>query len=400
VPPATSLIRMDRNSPDDSRLAHNVAHSVNILFLIDELSEMGGAERAFMRLIRDLPARYRARAITFNPEISTHLPFSFPCPLDVIPLERTYDWNALRASQMLRRYISQNSIDIVHTFFETSDLWGGFVAKSVPGIVHISSRRDMGILRSPKHRIAYRYLGRRADRVVTVSDSVRKWCIQADNLSEDKVITVYNGVDDVFPAAAPRAATRGMLGLNTDTTIVTTVGHIRRVKGFDLLVKVAAQLRDRFPNIVFLFAGDVHESAYLIELKQLINALSLNTTVQLLGERDDISSLLSASDVFVLPSRSEGFSNALIEAMMCGLPCVATDVGGNCEAISDGVNGYLVKRDSEECLVDTLNLVLCNPALRTRMGAESRRIFLERFTQAAMIQNMATVYEGALGERR
>ena len=380
----------------------DVKEVINILFMIDELVEMGGAERAFMRLIRDLPSRFRATAITFRANLSPHLRATFPCPLEVIPLGRTYDMNALRVGRRLRNYIRQHNINMVHTFFETSDLWGGLIVKSVPGVIHISSRRDMGILRSTKHRIAYRYLGCMAKRIVTVSDRVRTWCIEADRLPANRVTTVYNGVDDLLPTTLSRATARQKLGLadNTHTLVVTTVGHVRKVKGFDLLIRAAAQVVLSFPDIIFLFVGDVHEPDHLVELEQLVTSLSLQDHIRFCGPTEEVASILIASDVFVLPSRSEGMSNALIEAMMCALPCVATDVGGNREAIANDVNGYLIASESVDAVAHALSVLLRDPELRRRMGTEGRRIFLNRFNQASMINGMVEVYERALGERQ
>jgi glycosyltransferase involved in cell wall biosynthesis len=373
----------------------------HVLFIVDELVEMGGAERALMRMIRLLPHdKFRATAITFRADESQPLVINFPCPLTIIPLGRTCNWNALQAARQIRNYIRQQDVRIVHTFFETSDLWGGAVAKSTGRVALISSRRDMGILRSAKHSLGYRLLNWNFDRIIAVSERVRQYCLGMDRPQPEKVVTIYNGIEDCWPGSADRSAIRVGLGLSDDELLVTTVGHIRRVKGIDIFAEVAAQIKDRFPRARFLVVGDVHEAEHMDDLQNLVARNNLTQKFLFAGAREDIPKILDASDVFVLPSRSEGFSNALVEAMLCRLPCVATDVGGNAEALRDGENGYLVPNESVERMVEALSLLLGDSELRNRMGDESRRIALKSFTLERMMDGLVEVYETALRGRR
>jgi glycosyltransferase involved in cell wall biosynthesis len=373
---------------------------VYVLFIVDELVEMGGAERALMRMIRGLPReRFRPTAITFRADEGQPLIANFPCPLLILPLGRTYDWNAFKVARKIRSYIRQQNVHIVHTFFETSDLWGGLVAKSTGHVALISSRRDMGILRTLKHRLGYQLLNRIFDRVVTVSEQVRKYSLEADRLPPAKVVTVYNGIEDRWPVSGDRSRARCNLGLSDRDLIVTTVGHIRKVKGIDILAEAAARLKDRFPNMRCLVVGDVHDPEHMHELQELVATYQLDQQFRFIGPREDIPAILDASDVFVLPSRSEGFSNALVEAMLSRLPCVASDVGGNSEALHDGVNGYLVPNESVERMAEAIGLLLEDSELRNRLGDAGRRIALEVFSIEKMMDGIIGVYEAALRDR-
>ena len=374
----------------------------NMLFLIDRLTEMGGAELALMRLARDLPSRgVHPIVVAFQQEISPEFCNLFSCPVFAIPLTRTYDYSAWCAARSIRTLIRKHKIQLVHTFFETSDLFGGLVTKTLPGVVLVSSRRDMGILRLPKHRLAYRALSWMPDRVVTVSNTVRDWCIREDHLTPDRVVTVYNGVDrGTSPSGADchqdREVTRHELGLQPDQVAFTAVGHIRHVKGFDILIEAAERVVKNYPHSVFLIAGDEHEAGRLAELETMIRTRALGDSIRLLGSVKDTAALFRASDIFVLPSRSEGFSNALIEAMTAALPCVATDVGGNAEALLDGQNGYIVPTENPAALADACQRLLSDSSLRSLMGKTSQRLALDRFTQPAMVHNMLEVYRDAL----
>jgi glycosyltransferase involved in cell wall biosynthesis len=168
------------------------------------------------------------------------------------------------------------------------------------------------------------------------------------------------------------------------------------VKGFDLLIEAAHRLVASHPNAIFLVAGDEHEKGRRATLEAMIDSLNLKANVKLLGPRSDITDILAASDIFLLPSRSEGFSNALIEAMMAGLPCVATNVGGNAEAVVNGRTGYIVPAEAPVAMEDSLALLLSSRSRRERMGRAGRELALERFTHSTMVKTMVTLYRGVL----
>src|ERR1700745_1614800 len=129
----------------------------HVLFIIDQLCEMGGSERVLLNTIRLLPKeRYRCSLITFKIDSSLGTFGSMPCPFYVFPMRRTFDWGGFRTAKKLRSFIRSENVKVVPTFFETADLWGGLVSKMTGVSVLISSRRDMGILRSLKHDLGYR----------------------------------------------------------------------------------------------------------------------------------------------------------------------------------------------------------------------------------------------------
>jgi glycosyltransferase involved in cell wall biosynthesis len=374
----------------------------HVLFMIDQLCEMGGAERVLLNTIRLLPKeRYRCSLITFKIDSSLGIFESMPCPFYVFPMRRTLDWNSLQKAKKLRSFIRSEDVKIVHTFFETADLWGGLISKmtGVPALV--SSRRDMGILRSPKHDVAYRFLNPCFDLVLTVSEEVRRFCINKDHLAPQKVQTLYNGLElDKILGSNGAGQLRASLRLEPTAPVVTTVGNIRRVKGIDILVETAAKVLRQFPNAVFLVIGRNSEPLHFQEIEERIAVLGIKDKVRFLGESENIFSLLKMSDVFFLPSRSEGFSNALIEAMACGLPCVATRVGGNSEAVEDGRNGYLVESEDADASADRILKLLSNPMEAARMGAAGREIVENKFTAEVMIQHLTQFYDRLLAGKR
>jgi glycosyltransferase involved in cell wall biosynthesis/peptidoglycan/xylan/chitin deacetylase (PgdA/CDA1 family) len=374
---------------------------LRVLFIIDSLS-LGGAELCLIRLTRQLPRdQFQCRVLTFHstPD-SAPLLDAFDCPIDHWPIETVFGPTAVKTALRLRRLIRDEGIDIVHTFFQTSDLWAGPITKLSSAKVLISSRRDMGFLRTPKHTLAYRMLHGIFDQVQTVSDGVREWTIQTDRTDPERTVTVHNGIDPEQGASpAEIARLRETLKIGPERMVITTVANLRPIKGIDVLVRAAAAVTKEIPEALFLVAGDdAHGSRrpYAEEVKQLAKSLGVEHSMRFLGQLDRVPALLGLSDLFVLPSRSEGLSNALLEAMLSGLPCVSTSVGGSPEVVVDHRTGYLVAPDDPDALAGRILKLLRDPQLRTRMGQTGRARVLEEFTVAKMTASVADAYRLAL----
>lgn len=367
---------------------------ITVLYVIDQLSGMGGAERALLKIVCNLPQAYvRPIVATFRYSATLLGGDPFPVPLHVLPLRRTYDWTALDAAYKLRRIIRRENVGIVHTFFETSDLWGGIIAKLSGCPLLVSSRRDMGILRNWKHHLAYRVLGGMFDQIQTVSEQVREITIRQDQLAPERVVTVYSGVDvQSTVAAMPHSDICSRLAVPSSSRFVITVANVRRIKAIDVLIRAAHLVCKTDPNIVFIIVGDIAEQSYYEELASLIEALELSGRVLFWGSEPRVAKLLPNAEIFALLSHTEGFSNALIEAMACGLPCVATDIGGNSEAIRSGENGYLVPRGDHVAAAKCIDDLLHNGDERRRTGNAAAQTIGAQFTTGAMIDRLMYCY--------
>jgi glycosyltransferase involved in cell wall biosynthesis len=377
---------------------------VHILYLVDVLWGLGGAEGVLLRIPKLLPKdRYRCTVGTFHLRRESRVFDQLTCPLLEFPVNRVFSLGALRASLDLRRFIQAERVQIVHTFFESADLLGGLVAKLSGVPVVISSRRDMGILRSTRHRVAYRLMSPLFDQVQAVSDAVREQTIRTDGMNPNKVVTIPNGIEiDRLAAADGTAALRHSLHLEHASPLIVTVGHIRRVKGFDVLLRTAAQVCRVYPKATFLIVGSVLEQDCDRELRELVRQFNLEHNVRFLGrmENESVWSLLKFCDVFCQPSRSEGMSNALLEAMGSGLPCVATAVGGTPEVLEDGRTGYIVPSGDHQAAAARILTLLDDPGRRGEMGRLARRVVEERFSAQGMIRSMVGMYDQLLETRR
>jgi glycosyltransferase involved in cell wall biosynthesis len=365
----------------------------HVLLILDQFPRtLGGGERVILRLASLLPKYgYQVSILTFfvDPESSV-LSAPAPCPIYLLPLRRTYDLEALQGALALRRFLREQKIQLVQTFFESSDLWAGLVVKTLSRAKLIWSRRDMGILRGRKHKVAYRLMASAPDKVFAVSEQVRKHCMEVDRIECDRVLTIYNGLDLPEEPPLPQPAK------SAGHCMITTVGNIRRVKGHDLFIRAAAVVLQQFPQASFSIAGEVLEPDYFNELQKLVEELNLSDRFHFVGGVANPREHLRSADLFVLPSRSEGFSNAIIEAMAASLPVVATHVGGNAEAVQDGLTGFVIPPEDVGALADAMIRLLANPAAAQRMGAAGRRVTAERFTTGAMMRRITAIYEDLL----
>ncbi|MEX2335564.1 MAG: glycosyltransferase, partial [Pseudohongiella sp.] len=176
-------------------------------------------------------------------------------------------------------------------------------------------------------------------------------------------------------------------------------------KGIDEILHAAQHVKKRHPDVHFLIVGERLESRngrifqdadYHQRLQDLTDSLGINEFVWFTGHRADTASLLSQSTLSVLPSHSEGLSNSLIESMAAGLPLVATDVGGNPELVTDGINGLLVPVRNVAALATAINTILDDPEMAARFGAASRRMCMEQFSMEKMVTATQQIYQREL----
>lgn len=385
------------SSSQDVAIGHAKARP-HVLFLIDHLMALGGGETNLLKVVQLMPPELvRCSIATFR--IKPEIRQSISVPVYVFPWKRFFHLDAWKAVIALRKLIRTEKVDIVQTYFETSNLWGGLVAK-LSGALLLSSRRDMGILRKARYALAYRLVNRLSDRVLAVSEEVKKFCIDADRIDPKKVSVIYNGVD--FKQIAAENSDDNPFA-DADwagaSHIISCLANIRRVKGIDILIRTAERVCRELPNAVFVIAGSLYERDYAEEVQAMIRSLGLEKNVKLLDFVGDPVPLLKMSDAFCLLSRSEGFCNALLEAMACGVPSVVTRVGGNPEAITDGENGFLVPVEDDAAAAEKLLTLLEHPDRAAQIGQNGRTSVETRFSADVMIHKLIGVYRDLLAER-
>jgi glycosyltransferase involved in cell wall biosynthesis len=251
------------------------------------------------------------------------------------------------------------------------------VAARLRGIPLIATRRVDFPLRRPG-------FWRRADRVLAVSDAVRR-VLLASGIPAPQIQVVRSAVD-TSPAVAP-ADLPGLLGLGPDAEIAITVGALVRHKDPDTLIRAAALLRDTRPRLHWVLVGD---GPLAPALARQIRAASLVGRVHLLGRVADPLPLVAAAACFVASSRAEGLNTSILDALALGVPVVGTDAGGIPEALAGGA-GLLVPRENPAALAGAVERVLGSPALRAALGAAARAA-RPRWSVERMAAEVLSVY--------
>ncbi len=201
----------------------------------------------------------------------------------------------------------------------------------------------------------------RAKQVFAVSESLRRVAVSV-GIAAERVRVVGNGVDLHKFSPLPRAEARRALGLDAEVPVLVTVGALVERKGFHRVIELLPALRRRFPGLVYLAVGGASpEGDMSAQLQRQVQSLGLDDAVRFLGPlpAEQLRVPLSAADLFVLPTRNEGWANVLLEAMACGVPVVATDVGGNAEVVCDLKLGTIVPFGDSARLQQAIENALC-----------------------------------------
>jgi glycosyltransferase involved in cell wall biosynthesis len=303
----------------------------------------------------------------------------------------------------LYRIIRQLQPDIVQTWLYHADLIGGVVAK-IAGVKYIiwgvrTTELKKGSYMTALIRKILSWLSYVIPtKIVCVAEASRKKHI-ALGYDTPKMVVIGNGFELEQLQSSPQQRTelRSSVGLKDEDIVIGTLGRLSQVKGQDVFVRSAGMIAQEYPNVRFLMVGRGLETANET-LMQWINATGFADRFVLLGERRDVSIVLSAMDIFCLPSRSEGFPNVLGEAMAMGLPCVSTDVGD--AGVLLGYTGILVQKDDYEALTVGLKQMLdMSQDERTALGERARLRVQNEFTLEQTRKKFKAVYAELVASR-
>lgn len=372
----------------------------NVLQFIHSFIQ-GGSERQMIQLTRLLieSGKYNVHVACLHdggalrPEIE-RLGFK---TVREFPISSFYDANMAVQLRRFSKYLKENDIRLVHTHDFYSNIFGmaGAALGGVP--VRVASRRETSGMRSPAQKQAERLAFRLAANIVTNADAV---CDQlaSEGVARDKISVVYNGLDldRLKPRELSRTEVFELLQLPADfvagdpkfVTIVANMQH--DVKDHPMFLRAARRIHDALPNTRFLLAG---EGRLLEQIKAFADEQGIGDHAFFLGRCNYVPDLLNISDVCVLSSKAEGFSNAILEYMAASCPVVATDVGGAREALIEGETGYLVASGDDEAMADRIIGLLRDPERMRAMGKLARQTVEESFSCDSQLRRTEEMYE-------
>jgi glycosyltransferase involved in cell wall biosynthesis len=283
---------------------------------------------------------------------------------------------------------------IVHFFLPGAYLIGAPLAIAARIKLRVMSRRSLNLYQNKNRFIAP--LERRLHAFMTAvlgnSRGVMKE-LEAEGVSADQLGLIYNGLDIARLPAASREQTRAVLGIREATLVFVIVANLIPYKGHLDLVEAFGRLTGRIPDDWRLLVVGRDEGA-AAAVKALAVSRGIAEKISYLGSRNDVSELLIASDIGLLASHQEGFSNAVIECMHAGLPMIVTDVGGNAEAIIDGETGIVVPPHDPVSFGEAIVRLARDPRLRRSYGANGRRRVEAHFSLDSCVIRYEALYRG------
>lgn len=375
------------------------SEKANIFFVIGSL-EVGGAEGQMYLLVKQLQGQaYMCHVYSLQSGGPLEGRFeNLGVPVYSGGLKKgdvsNAPWKVILAGLRLLRLVYRLKPSVMHCYLPLITFMGALSGRMACVPLVISSRRALGThqrrypILVPLDRLANRL----SHRVTVNSRAVWNDMVRRDHIDPAKLVLIYNGVDTwpLETAFSHREETRRELGIGANEKVIIVVANLIPYKGHSDLIQAATLVTKRFPKAVFLVVGE--DRGILIDLEQQVSEFGIGQSFKFLGRRNDISNLLGASDISVLPSHEEGFSNVILESMAAGLPVVAADVGGNGEAVRDGVTGWLVPPREPSALSAKILDLLSNTAKAREWGEKGRQRVKRMFTVEKMSRAHMKLY--------
>lgn len=285
-------------------------------------------------------------------------------------------------------YLVKQSPDIVHTYLDTANVFGVIAAKCA-GVKRImTSRRDLGVFRSRRMEILIGKLSNGVEKVVCVCKAAASESMRRENLNGNNLMVIHNGIKlDTFKSESRVISAEAPVFCNVAVPNRTEKGHSDLIAAFAIVLKSVPLARLRL----------VGDGWLLPVLRSQADSLGIAQNVEFYGKSLDVPSVMKDVTVFVIPSHSEGISNALLEAMAMGIPAVATDVGGNPDVVSDGVTGVLVEAKNPESIAQGMLNIIRDKSKLIDIGLAAQVVVKTEFNYAKMINAYDDLYSNSNG---
>ena len=359
-----------------------VAHLMQVL-------HFGGKENGVVNIVNNInPDIFENHIITFLPGGSLQKNVD-PERCKVSATGRKWG-NDMSLPFKVARILRQNQIDILHTHAWGTLLegYGGAKIARTPILIH----GEHGTMKddSMKHKILQRYIWKKFDRVLSVSEVLRNQLSQRIGFPASHIHALVNGVNlERFSCVAELDNPKELIDLPADTPVFGSVGRLVKVKNYPLLLRAAKKVFEKMPNARLLMVG---AGPLYPETRQLIEDLGISDKVIFNRWKKNIPDYIRAMDLFILPSFSEGMSNTILEAMACSRTVIATDVGGNPELVVNNVTGKLVPSDDDEAMAAAILDLLQNPKKLEQYATAGRKRVEDNFTSDQMYRRYEKLY--------
>jgi glycosyltransferase involved in cell wall biosynthesis len=367
-----------------------------ILFVLPRTTEFGGLERHLLDVLRRLKGpQLHSSVMCFEHDvISAHMDRDLSARVVVKCVkepESLWDW-----LRMIRE-AHPDTVVFIYSWIEAFP-WQAHVAALLAGvgkrfsihqlIAHLPPPLARG--RSPRNMLR-RLIGRRtryllsirvsgylSKKTICVSNAVREVLVSTYRFPARKTVTVHNGVSTstFVPSKTGGRDLRARLGIEPEDFLLVCAARLAEAKGVDILLEAVSKVVRQGISCLCIIVGDGPLKGKLL---QQVNSLGLWDYVLFEGFQEDVRPYLQAGSAFILTSHSEGLPLSVLEAMACGLPCIVTDVGGNREAVKDGVVGLVIPPASVDAVADAILYLATHPHERAEMASKTRETVCQSF---------------------
>jgi len=339
----------------------------------------GGQEKRTERLVNNIDeSRFKVFwAVEFNSSIYKR---KNKINADIFPINLSKIYNIFTIIKLCK-FVNINNISIISTH-SGKDAWIGNIVGFITNTKVVRVRHLALQIKSP-------YSYNMATKVVTVSNQVKSY-LKSKGVKQDKLINIYTGIDTKKFIDKSSYNLRNELNIDKDAKLVGVVAVLRRAKRHQELIDIFLKLN--LPNVKMIIVGNGPQMSNLIRIVKETNS---NDRVFFLGHRDDVHKLLPNFDIFCLPSEHEALGTSLLEAQSCGIPVLASNVGGIPEAMLNEKTGFLFDNFNQLKLI--LLDLLHNAERLSFLKSNARNFVVDNFSVEKMVEDTEKLYDNLIG---
>jgi len=360
-----------------------------LIYLVNKLNR-AGAEKQLLLIVKALFKKYDIAIVALSGKGSLDDDFKKYVPLYYFNIPSWRSLSSIRQFSRLIKFLHQYKADIIHSWLYHSNLTAAIVSFFLRNHAVIASERNTLFWTNKRHDIVYPFIFRSADKILVNSQAIRNDIEKKYGVSE-KVVIIPNGIELTSDAYRVEPA----YNYTQNLTVIGCVGRFVPQKRQIDVIEAARLLLERHRDLFFVFVGD---GETLNDCKGKVAQYGIARHFLFTGAVKDVFPYLVTFDILIQASTSEGMPNVIMEAMLLGIPVVATDVGGTSDLIEMGVNGYLVTPHSISEIMTRIESLVVNEPLRLEFATKSKDK-INQFSLERMVGKIESMYQHALQEK-
>lgn len=366
---------------------------IKLTYIIDVLdTNLAGTENQLIKMINGVDKdKFDVELICFRDcQWFQANKASLHCRTRVFPIARFKKPITYLNFLKLASYLRSSRPDVVHALFPVGNIVGVFASRLAGVKAIISSRRDYGEWMSLRYLLFTKLANRFVTKIIANSNPVKELTLQKENACEDRLGVIYNGIDlDIYEGMERDKSLKKSLNIPEGNLVAGIVANFRPMKRHHTFIRAAAEVLKTRKDVTFLLMGGGRLKS---EMEKFADELKISKNLLFLGSQRDILPYLSIMDVGVNCSEGEGLSNAVMEYMCAGVPCLVSQAGGNPDLIQNGVNGYTFAIDDYKALASLMLKLFEDGLVREKFVAEAKRKIQTEMSLGVILSRYEKLY--------